>query len=44
MVNRALPFLIGLAALFLQMMLSDFLTIRGLRPDFVLIFVVYLSL
>ncbi len=44
MVNRALPFLIGLAALFLQMMLSDFLTIRGLRPDFVLIFVVYLSI
>ena len=44
MVNRALPFLIGLATLFLQMMLSDFLTIRGLRPDFVLIFVVYLSL
>ena len=44
MVDRALPFLTGLAALFLQMMLSDFLTIRGLRPDFVLIFVVYLSL
>ena len=42
--NRALPFLTGLAALFLQMILSDFLTIRGLRPDFILIFVVYLSL
>ena len=44
MVNRALPFLTGLAVLLLQMMLSDFLTIRGLRPDFVLIFVVYLSI
>ncbi len=44
MANRVVPFLNGLAVLFLQMILSDFLTIRGLRPDFILIFVVYLSL
>ena len=44
MANRVVPFLNGLAVLFLQMILSDFLTIRGLWPDFILIFVVYLSL
>lgn len=42
--NRAVPFLTALAVLLLQMSLSDLLTIRGLRPDFILIYVVYVSL
>ena len=36
--------MVGLGVLLLQILLSDFLTIRGLRPDFMLIFVIIVSL
>ena len=34
---------IGLVSLLFQILLSDFLVIRGIRPDFMLIFVLYVS-
>ena len=44
MINRVLITAAGLGILLLQILLSDFLTIRGLRPDFMLIFVIIVSL
>ncbi|MBH30898.1 MAG: rod shape-determining protein MreD [Candidatus Marinimicrobia bacterium] len=44
MVNRILIAAAGLGVLLLQILLSDFLTIRGLRPDFMLIYVIIVSM
>ena len=44
MVDRIVMAVAGLGVLLLQILLSEFLTIRGLRPDFMLIFVLIVSL
>ncbi|MEE2877005.1 MAG: rod shape-determining protein MreD [Candidatus Neomarinimicrobiota bacterium] len=44
MVNCVIIAASGLGVLLLQILLSDFLTIRGLRPDFMLIFVIVVAL
>ncbi len=44
MVDRIVMAAAGLGVLLLQILLSEFLTIRGLRPDFMLIFVLIVSL
>ena len=35
--------LIGIATLLIQILLSDFLLIKGVRPDFMLILIIYIS-
>ena len=35
---------IGIAVFLFQILLSNFITIRGIRPDFMLIFIIYISL
>ena len=43
-VNKRTTLLLGGLAFILQFYLTEFMTIRSLRPDFLLIFIVYVSL
>lgn len=38
------PFLVGLLVFLFQFFLSEYLTIRGIRPDFLLIYLVYIAM
>ncbi|MFQ6616554.1 MAG: rod shape-determining protein MreD [Fidelibacterota bacterium] len=42
--TRRTQILLGIAVLLLQLFLSEFLAIRQIRPDFLLIFVLYVSI
>ena len=41
--NQIKIYIIGLIVLGIQILLSDFLSLNGIRPDFILIFLLYIS-
>jgi len=42
--NQNKPIAVGFIVLLLQIILSDFLSLDGVRPDFILIFLIYVSI